>query len=162
MTKLVSPTRIYGETDSDERPYEIDKITRAMPVVDYSHHEIHEGDHFFVKGFFDLNTSTFDFMFVTPNTITYSHSIWEVAAEGEMNFLLYENASVSANGTPIPSFNNNRNSNNIALTLAYELPTVITTGALVWSGVVGSAKASGGIARSDNEFIGRINTKYLF
>ena len=60
-----------------------DGTTGAMNVVDYDHHEVHQGSHFFNDG---------------------------AVNQDETDIFFYENVVFSTAGTLLPSYNNNRNS----------------------------------------------------
>ena len=150
-----------GETD-DVR---IDASTNSLQTVSYAHHEMHEGNHYFVKKWLDVTgsgTVTY-FMFITPNTTEDIHAKAKLFAEAEFTVEIYEGGTVSANGTPVTGVNNNRNSTNTASLTAYANPTVTTDGTLIWSSKMGSGRASTGVSPEFGyEIIAQRNQTYLF
>ena len=47
----------------------VDAATSTMQTIDYEHHEIHSGSHYFVRGVQDLAVSNvLDFTWQMPNT----------------------------------------------------------------------------------------------
>jgi len=140
-----------------------DETTRALITYPYSHVEIHQGNHYLVGRTIDLtNSQVFDILLVTPNTTKWSHFIEAFASEAESNVKLYEGTTTSADGTSIPSFNNNRNSANTAAMLVYHTPTITGIGTLLTEKNMGAGKAQGGsLSRGDKELILKQNTKYL-
>lgn len=157
--------------DSNSRIAIIDGVTYAQVNIAFPHHEIHEGNHFFIHGSTTINNgANLDFLFVTPNTTKWAHALWEFDGEFELTFSLYESVSTSNNGTPVTIFNNNRNSATTATVLGFTGPT-LTSGALgyggnggisIWPHKIGSGKKLGGEASRDHELIAKQNTKYWF
>lgn len=90
-----------------------DATTGAMNVVDYAHHEVHQGSHYFIRDVVDQAiTTVFDLQITTPNTGKWAHLTWSVIAEDEVDFYIYEQAVINVAGTAITPINSNRNSTN--------------------------------------------------
>lgn len=150
----------------------VDLVTSSLQVVDYEHHEIHSGSHYFVVGYQDLATNNvLDFTWQMPDTTKWIHWVWSIEVESETNWLVYETA-VATNplaNTATPR-NNNRNSGNTSgTTMKYELQanlaaanadTDVTTATLLESGIVGAGKKSLGNTARGNEIILKQNTLY--
>lgn len=154
---------VSAQVDNDIiRPVISDKVTHALVTLPYEHHEIHEGDSFFVHGSFDVTTSVTTFLVITPNTVTTSHLIFGFKAPAEYSVLLSENASVSSNGTALPSFNSNRNSVKTAGTLFFVGPTLVNTGTTLWQEKLGSGNTESGQFSHEDEILLKTNTKYFF
>lgn len=140
----------------------LDFTTNAVNTVDYAHHEIHGGKHFFVKNWIDLtNGQVLDFLFVTADTLAWAHMIVHFNFQAEANVAIYEDTVVSANGTAVTSYNRNRNSANVAGALVYSTPTVTSVGTLLSAYKAGSGKAVGGEARGSAELVLKQNSQYL-
>ena len=153
---------VGAHTDSFDKIF-LDSATNAVNTVDYSHHEIHEGDHFFYKSYADLaNGASVVLLFKTPDTDRWAHASWILDSEAEYTFTLHEASTTTANGTTVVTFNNNRNSLTTPTVAAYSAPTVTVPGTLIWSSKVGAGKKSGGSGSVDLEIIGKRNTKYVF
>lgn len=143
-------------------PLFIDPSTEAMPTVEYAHHEIHEGDHYFVKGWMDLtNAQVFDFLATTPDTLKWAHMLVAFSSESEAHVTIYEGTTTSADGTAVTAVNRNRNSTNTAGLVVTHTPTITDVGTQIVSYKMGSMQKSGGEARGNNELILKQNTKYL-
>jgi len=148
-----------------------DGVTDAVKTIAYEHHEIHAGDHYFVRGYQDLAiTNVLDMTFLTPNTTKWVHWIWEIATESETNWLVYEGASVTnALTTTVTIRNSNRNSANTSgVVLKYEkqadlatanADTNVGSAILLSSGISGAGKDAGRAERT-NEMIMKQNTLY--
>ena len=154
-----------------KQDFRIDANTETLMTIDYAHHEIHSGSHFYVAGCASIaNGAALDFLWVTPNSTKYPHALWEIDAEVEMHMAMYEDVNTAANGTAVTVFNNNRNSVTAATVLAYQAASLASGalgdgsagGNLVWSHVIGSGKKVGGEGGRGHEFIGKENTKYWF
>lgn len=139
----------------------IDGVTNALDVVDYQHHEIHSGSHFFVKGCSDISATSTQFLLITPNSAKWPHMFWEVAGEGEFDFYFYEDCTVTSTGSRISAFNNNRNSTTEATVSVYGGPIIAADGTAVWCGKLGSGRSAGGQNSISQEIICKSNTNYF-
>lgn len=94
----------------------MDLITRTLQTIDYVHHEIHEGDHYYIQGYIELDdTDTFYVKMVTPDTAKWSHFIFNIKSTGICTTYLDEDATGGmAGGSVITPINNNRNSGNVS------------------------------------------------
>jgi len=145
-----------------------DEITRAIKSIDYEHHEIHDGSHYFVSGFETVaNDGDIIFSITTPNTAKWIHLIFEIEGTSQTEFSIYETASVSS-GTPITPNNNNRNSANTSdVTMLYN-PTVDTAGTVIFAQSKGKAGTNPlkadteGLVNRSREIILKQNTTYVF
>lgn len=140
----------------------VDKATRSIQTIDYAHHEIHEGDHYFVKGWMDLtNAQVFDFLATTPDTLKWAHMLVEFSAEAESHITIYEGTTTSADGTAVTAVNRDRNSSNTAGLVVTHTPTITGVGTQIASYKMGSSQKTGGTVRANAELILKQNTKYL-
>ena len=66
---------VYGKiSDTVSRALRLDLSTHAIEVVDYEHHEIHAGSHYFISGFEVLaSAETLDFAISTPTGSLQMH-----------------------------------------------------------------------------------------
>ena len=142
---------------------QIDEVSGAVKFIDLEHHEIHEGDRFYVKNWLDITGAVNqDFLFVTPPTTKIANATWEIAGEAEFTITLYEGATVSNNGTPLAVFNHNRNSSKTPGVLAFSGPTVVSTGTQIWAGKIGSVKTATEARMREGEMMAKSGTNYLF
>ena len=140
----------------------LDASTNVLTTIDYAHHEIHGGSHFFTGNFTLLaNAQVYNIIFITPDTLKYSHMIFELATQAEAMFNYYEGVTVSANGTALAMFDRNRTTDNTPGTTFYHTPTIATTGVEFGAGIFGSGNKIGGQLRDSNEIILKPNTIYL-
>lgn len=150
---------------------EIDGVTPEdglLPVqsIDYEHFETHEGNHYFLKTFSEntggQGTSDY-FAFTTPlSNITRIHARVWLAPDIDYTITIYENATTTG-GTPVPGFNNDRDSNNTALLLPVGAPTVNDIGYPIWVSRNGGGRNPVGVTPGNNyEIIAKGDTTYLF
>lgn len=144
-----------------------DTVTGSLNTVDYAHHEIHSGSHYYIQGFAELATDiALRVKMVTPDTTKWSHFVFSITSSGICETTFDEGASGGmANGSSIVPLNNNRNSTNTSGLVFTSGVTAATTyvtrlendkwGALGFKSTIG-----GGTARED-EFILKQNTTYL-
>jgi ribosomal protein L35 len=142
---------------------QVDTTTNSLKVINYSHAELHGGDHFAVKKTEALARNTRkDILIVTPNTTRWAHMIKGIeSTESLITVSFYENTVTSADGTLDGGYNRNRNSATAHTTVVYEGPTVTSVGTLLYSMAVGVGRGVGGSTRDDEEILLKQNTKYL-
>jgi len=149
-------------TDDNNRIAELDSITWALETIDYSHHEIHRGSHYFVSGYEILGSSaTASFFITTPDSTSWAHMTFTVQGTDKVTLKFCESASGITGGSSITPINNDRNSSNTSgLTLLYNA-TAVNTGSTIDSYSAGASKRIGNITR-DEEIILKQNTTYYF
>jgi len=149
---------------------EVDNTTKTIQVINFPHHEIHEGDHYFIRDVVDLAiNNVYDIQITTPNTTKWSHLVGVVIPENEMEFYFYEGVIINTPGTIITARNNNRNSVNVSgMVIAGILntsianansDTAIGSAIQLEHGIVGSGR-TGGIVEREMEIILKQNTSY--
>lgn len=145
-----------------------DAITDATNAINYEHHEIHSGSHYYVCGDSTIDTSdTLEVQITTSNTAKWIHLVYEFQSTQQTAFHIYETATVTADGDAVTALNNNRNSTNTtSLTLFQTGGTVTVDGTLIYSQLTGVSgnlvQSRQGIAGRNNEIILKQNTTYRF
>lgn len=135
----------------------------SVLTTDYAHHEIHEGDHYFLKGWQDVGANaTISFLWRVPNNTKWPHARWNLAAEAEATFTMYENPTVAAAGSAVTVWNNNRNSTNTPGVTAFSTPSITALGTPIYAAKLGSGRSIGGADSVGNELVGKQNEDYLF
>lgn len=135
----------------------------TLVTEDASHYRIHTGQSFTCSEVQDVaNSGNFDILLVTGNTTERCHLTYDLSAESEFEFSLYEGITTSALGTSMPVFNRYRSNANVAEAVAYKTPTVTATGTRIRVVHEGAGKFTGGNDRGTHEWIPLPNTKYLF
>ena len=104
----------------------VDNSTGAIETITYPHHEIHEGNHFYIEGHTTLaNAEELRVKLVTPDTAKWAHFLWEISSNNILTTELWEGASGGmTGGSGVTPLNNNRNSPNASV-------LVITSGVAV-------------------------------
>ena len=145
---------------------EVDSISSVQSVIEYEHHEVHEGNFYTV---FDRDSSV-DIAspkywhIITPNTAKRCHIKIKVTADGKALVELFENPTTSDNGTALVAYNNDRNSSNTTTILFFKDPTVNPDGTRIDGGIIGAAghfTRAGGNVRNPGEWILKQNEQYL-
>jgi len=153
--------------DEDGAPADVNG-SGSLTVILAAHHEIHEGDYYYVKNFVTLATgNSVEFLFIIPDDTT-PHVQWQLASEAEAEFYLYEDVEVSDNGTPVAVFNANRNSANTAAMQVFSGPTLAggtlgddgQGGTTISASILGSGKETTANRITTYELIGRADTYY--
>jgi len=146
----------------------IDAATNALEVIDYVHHEIHAGSHYFFQGAVEMGTTTtpLRIKIVTPDSTKWAHFVFKVTSSGIAGHTLDEDATGGmTGGTAKVPFNSDRNS-----TKASDLVVTIGVDAATsyaarlnddkW-GAAGFKEGFGGSAGREDELILKANTTYL-
>lgn len=165
-------TRIQTPTKTKALNVQIgpgDVISNIPVVIEYDHHQIHEGEsHIYCYLVASLASgSNQDFRINVPAglapTTRTPHVIFEVISTLETEIYLYEDMTYNAGngGTLQTSYNRNRNSANAAQMKIYLSPTAAATGTLIHVGLSGSGRAAGADGRSMTEFDLKPNSDYL-
>jgi hypothetical protein len=162
----------FGSDPSEIDDVRIDASTNSLQTVDYEHHEIHSGSHFFVVGYQDLNINqVLDFTWLMPNTTEWIHWTWDLDTENETLWQVYETAvATNSLANSVTPLNSNRNSaHTSATTMKYEVQanlaaanadTNVGGATLIESGISGSGKKIGGLATRGHEVVMKQNTLY--
>ena len=145
----------------------LDRTTGSTTTITNAHHEVHDGDHFFIEGHTELDTAaTLYVKLVTPNTTKWAHFTWEISSNGILETKLYEGSSGGmAGGAGVTPLNNNRNSTKTSgLDITSGVAVATTLGTLISNKKVGGTQFKGSFGgdsvRSD-ELILKQNTTYL-
>lgn len=155
--------------------FPLDKATLAMTTIEYDHHEIHSGSHYFMAGTVTLDSATSDFTdfcVITPDTTKWAHMTFALDAVGQFSFAVYEDAVFDTDGAAATAFNNNRNSANTSgleiTTGASNVSIVSSDGVTAIFGPVTYGKdgnvtqVTGGVLGRGREIVLKQNTKYIF
>ena len=153
-------------SDENGDALNIDANTRSLITVDYAHHEMHEGSHYFIKTWVEITGATgslVEFIFITPDVTKQIHAKVELIADADSTFTIYEGATVSSNGSAVTAINCYRDSTNTALLQPYANPTVTSTGSAIWTARNGGGRTAVGVGLGSNfEIIAKRNSIYLF
>lgn len=144
---------------------QVDTTTNALKVINYSHVELHSGDHYIHRKHHSIaKAGVLDHLIITPNTTRWAHfTIGIEAVDSSVIAELYEDTTVSANGAVQTVRNRNRNFPDNNTTLIYAGPTVTTVGTFLSDAFLGAGKFSGGgAARDAEEILLKQNAIYLF
>lgn len=164
--------QMWGKiSDTVTRAVRIDSATHAMETIEYEHHEIHGGSHYFVVGYADLaNAHVLDFQWTIPDTTKWIHWTWQIDTESGLLWQVYEGAVITNPlAAAITPRNSDRNSaNTSSTTMRYEdqanlaaanADTNVGGATLIESGISGAGKDAGHAIRS-HEIILKQNTVY--
>lgn len=147
-----------------------DVISSLPIVVDYPHHQVHEGEAFI---FSDLQTAGLNATATRDIRISVGaldattktpHLVIEFIADAMAEIELYEGTTWTSGGTSQAGYNRNRNVADDTGTLYVDGGTALTVNAIgtsVWKGMTTGAKNSaGGTDRGAYEFVLKPNTEY--
>jgi len=156
----------WGSGDDETADARLDKSTDSWQTVDYEHHEIHSGSHYYIQGYLELDDEgTYYVKLVTPNTTTWSHFVFNIKSTGICSTTFDEAATGGmADGAAVTPINNNRNSSNTSGMVLTGGVTANTGQALrlendKWGANGFKETIGGGSGRSD-ELLLKQNTTY--
>lgn len=160
LTKAGEVTIAGLANDSTPRHAKLDTATHTMQTIDYAHHEVHAGSHYYVTYPFtlDATTDTRSVLIDTPNTTKWAHMIWNLTGSAITEVWVYEDTTLTSTDA-ITVFNNNRNSTDSATVALYNYGTIASStdnGTLIWHQKSGSAtnQSRGSMTtRNDEELI---------
>ncbi len=158
---------IFGKTsDTTYQSPRIDVGTHTLQTIDYAHHEVHAGSHYFYQDSVELGaTGVQNYLITVPDTTAWPHMTFAMDGSAITQFELYE-ATDKAGSVDASSkiFNNNRNSSNVAgVTIAKGLTGGTTDGTLLKTYKDGSSSGGSKTSSStrEGEVILKQNTKYI-
>lgn len=95
----------------------VDEISEALEVLDYHHHEIHEGDAFTAEIHTTAGTGV-NIAFETPAGTKRAHMVFSFSNESKVHMNVLEGATWDTNtGTVFAPLNQRRDSNNTSMLL---------------------------------------------
>ena len=138
-----------------------DATTNAGTIIDYAHHEVHSGSHYYIEGFTTLGNGAALYVGLwTPDSTKWAHFTWEIKSSGILTTKLWEDAQVSTGGVSVSPINNNRNSIKSSLLSINSAVTVLVSGNVISQASWGSRTGGGAYSRED-EIILKQDTVYL-
>lgn len=162
----------FRKNAGNEEKRKFDSYVHAVTVISEPHRLSHDGMVFHASGkqLALANAASAEFAMVVPAG-SYPH-VQRVRLDlerGDIDLLMYEGATLSDNGTPIPTRNVNRNSPNTSLVPIFGAPTITDDGTLFhthWvpptgSGV-GSSEGIMDVSAFGEEWILAPSTNYMW
>lgn len=130
----------------------------SIETITHAHKEVHAGGHYVAGHLFTgvANDATVDFRIVNGSTKEL-HVIITVICELKAYGVLYCDSTYTADGTVVPSYNNNQRSSNTSTATFYHTPTIDVLGPqcypqyLIPAGV--KSQAIGGTASNGQEIV---------
>jgi hypothetical protein len=162
----VTVAYMYGKTgDSTYQMPRLDKYTHALNVMEYVHHEIHDGHAFMYHDVIDsLGTGVSqDYLITTPDTTAWLHVSHDVELSGAGTVEIYE--AGDRTGTTLQTMYN-RDRNNTSLTNTGTIHKGTSGGAtdgtriVYWKGGANQSKNSATHGTASEKIL-KQNTKYI-
>jgi hypothetical protein len=151
-----------GNVDIDNFPF--DAFTGSLKVIDYVHHEIHDGHSFMYHDVIDsLGTGVAqDYMITTPNTKAWFHVSHDVESSGAATVEIYE-AGNRTGTTEQTLYNRDRNSAALPTGTIHKGTSGGTTDGtriVYWKGGANQSKNSATHGTASEKIL-KQNTKYI-
>jgi len=154
------PATIPVGTDS-----RVDRTSNAIKVIETEHAYIHEGRAFSVSApaLNVANNGHFDLLIQTPAVgEVHLRAFSAKTKQADGTLILYEGATLSANGDQLTPKNRDRPSSNAPETAAFSAPTVTDAGVLLEEDYISGNVALGGESRQvAQEWVLNPGTSYL-
>lgn len=148
------------------RNVEVDGVSASLVIIDFEHHEIHEGNHYFYSHSVELaSAATQNYVIKAPVGDRRCHFTFSATGNAITQVDLYEMSDYLGN-TEVTIQNNNRNSDSFSETKIYNgLGAGSTLGNLIYTMKSGSATGTSsrqsGISQRNAEIILRQDTTYV-
>lgn len=146
----------------------LDSTTGAIETIDYAHHEIHAGSHYFVVySALKDNAGTVEVRIATPDTTKWAHMriVVDFGLAGTAQMWSGTTKTHVADNAIIPMNRNQNSTSTSGLTICHTPAGAEAAAALltqyVGSATVSGKAAGGGNATNEAEFILKQNTAYL-
>ena len=162
---LYTNMKAYRSSDTSYQPVRLDKATNTLQTIEYEHHEIHAGSHYFVHGTLDIPAlgDVLDFTWLMPDNTKWIHWTWSIETSKGVTWYVYEDAiATNPLANTVTPLNSDRNSGNSSgTTMKYEIQadlaaanadTNVTGATLLESGVIGDNRTAGDNKR-ENELV---------
>lgn len=161
---ILEAVGVTGKKIVTENSVPIDKVSGHVPVVQTDHAQLHEGRSFHFSELIGsvADDDSQDYLYV-PNAGSHLR-FWTVSAEnGPLSITLYENPTVTDNGSQLSPLNMNRFSDNTSNMDMYKSPTVTSTGTLLNTDTMFNSRRDGAGSTSDFplEWILKTGNTYL-
>jgi len=153
-----------------ERVYlKVDNSTHALNMIDYEHHEIHSGSHYFIATSDTMASGdTLFFEVVVPDTTREAHFLFTYTSSGLLKANVREGTTITG-GDTLTTYNSNRNSSKSSmLTIvgggqaACNLDSAGTALLSLIHGSSDNKNPFGGSGGRGSEIILKNNTSYVF
>ena len=162
---LVGLIRGLRNSDQTAQPIRVDAQTNSIQTIDYEHHEVHAGSHFFYADSVALGDgASQDYLITTPDTTKWAHLTFSATGSVITQVQLYEGSNkTGVSGQTL--YNSDRNSSTVATLTVHKGTTGGSTdGTLIWqmkSGLATGQSRAGMIVNRNDEIILKQNTKYI-
>ena len=162
-------------TDADGRQYviigdgtndiEIDEDIGGLLVTPIEHNLVRDGVVFSTFHSFLLTAAaTSKWLHLKIPATHNCHIRWRFMSEAKIDYYIYENPTLTNDGTAISTFDMNRVTANAANVLVYHTPTITNVGTMIDNGMIGTSGFlfdSGGSVSQMEDWILKGNESYL-
>ena len=176
MTEIIMGGRIesadtsrLSRNDDRYRTVAIDRSTHAQTTIDYEHHEVHAGSHYYMfLSAILASGDTQSFGLVTPDTTRRMHMMFHISSADLITYTVTE-GGVLAGGAAATIFNSRREYQvskpstcvgTVGKTGAN--PITMAGGTIIWQEYLSVGLKQGGVTIRAEEVILKPNTQYLF
>lgn len=142
----------------------IDAVSHAFTTIGYAHHEVHEGNHYFVRDYTTIGATSYALSITTPDSTTWMHDLIKYASTKDCVVEVYKDATVTG-GTAITPENSNQNSSNTSVMVFKKGVTISVAGTRIYGYQLGTgtnpAVARDGTGTRGSELILKQNSTYV-
>jgi len=144
---------------------EVDELTPSLTVITVPHNRVHVGDMYSASHYFaSIESAANAEILVKVGSNKELHFLFSIGAGAEAVVYIFEDPTITDDGTILSIHNMNRNSSNTSDANAYYNPTTSADGTQLCVGLLPGAEKKndmGGTIRHDTEWILDENTNYL-
>lgn len=148
---------LYAFNGSKFDRLRIDNLVKILPVLDAEHYQIHAGVFFSNRHFTTLGAAGSQDYLIKVGASKNLHFKFEIGCEDGLRWYLYENPTITANGTALALFDHDRQAAATSTAAFYHTPTNSALGSLIDTGYIGA----NGSYRSEEEWILKKSEDYI-
>ena len=164
MANQIEIVGTNGKTNNFSKA-EVDELTPSLTVISIPHNRVHVGDMYSASHLFiDVASTANADILVKVGSNKDLHFIFSISAGAEAYVYLYEDPTITDDGTAVNIYNMNRGSSNTSDANVYFTPTIGAVGTQLCVGSLPAAfkkNDMGGTIRQDTEWNLEEDTNYL-
>lgn len=144
---------------------EVDPDIGGLLVTPIEHNLVSDGVMFSTfHSFLNVASATSKWVLFKTPVMYKAHVRFRFMSEAKIDYYVYENATLTGNGTAISTFDMNRETHNASNCLCYHTPTITNSGTMIDNGMIGTSGwlgDTGGSISQMADWIFRHDLNYL-
>lgn len=169
LNQLLVASYLYGFDGTDWERTRVDQIiTGALLTQQIEHYEVHQGDMFLMSDVRTIpagNVLYYHIRDIGGATAEDMHTAIKIIADAAVTITIFENPTISNDGTALVAHNKNRDVGGAPGTTFFHTPTITVNGTQIYTGLIPSATnpamSAGGRTKGTNEWLLDSGDAYL-